>query len=117
MASTDLICSACGAMGKTKTITRGSLLIEIILWLCFLVPGLIYSIWRHTTRHDGCAVCGAEQLIPVSSPRGGQIAREFHGEPATAEPVDTYKGNATRGTIYLIVIAIAVIALIVRACM
>jgi len=45
---------ACGVAHRARVIaarrvapmrTRGSILIEIVLWLCFLVPGLIYFIW------------------------------------------------------------------------
>jgi hypothetical protein len=72
-----LICSACGTTGKPKSETPGSILIEIILWLCFIVPGLIYSIWRHTKRHDVCRSCGAAQLLPVDSPAGRSLAEKY----------------------------------------
>lgn len=61
-------CLACGHEGRTKKITRGSFFIEIILWLCFLIPGLIYSIWRLSTRHDVCANCGGTSIVPLASP-------------------------------------------------
>lgn len=61
-------CTACGSTGKPKTMTRGSIVIEIILWLCFLVPGLIYSIWRLTTRYQACRFCFSDQLVPLGSP-------------------------------------------------
>jgi hypothetical protein len=61
-------CMTCGHEGRTKTVTRGSLLIEIILWLCFLVPGVIYSIWRHTSRHKACGECDGQVLVPPESP-------------------------------------------------
>lgn len=72
-----LICSACGTTGKPKSETPGSILIEIILWLCFIVPGLIYSIWRHTKRHDVCRSCGAAQLLPAESPAGRALAEKY----------------------------------------
>jgi len=61
-------CTTCGHEGGTETKTRGNLLIEIILWLCFLVPGLVYSIWRIASRHQVCASCGAATLVPPDSP-------------------------------------------------
>lgn len=61
-------CTTCGHEGGTESKTRGNLLIEIVLWLCFLVPGLIYSIWRVSSRHDVCASCGASTLVPPDSP-------------------------------------------------
>lgn len=61
-------CTTCGHEGGTESKTRGSFLIEIILWLCFIVPGLIYSIWRVSSRHPVCASCGAATLVPPDSP-------------------------------------------------
>lgn len=61
-------CMTCGVDGLTKTRTRGSIFIEIVLWLCLIVPGLIYSIWRLTTKRQVCASCGAENIIPLDSP-------------------------------------------------
>src|SRR5690606_29737256 len=64
-----MYCSSCGAEGATRTATKGSIWLEIVLWLCFIVPGLIYSIWRITTRHQVCASCGALTLMPPNSPK------------------------------------------------
>lgn len=50
-------CPNCGYVGKPKKFTKGSILIEVVLWLMFLVPGLIYSIWRLTTKYEGCPRC------------------------------------------------------------
>lgn len=63
-----MFCTSCGHEGPTKMFTKGSIWIEIILWLCFLVPGIIYSIWRHNTRAPVCHSCGARTLVPTSSP-------------------------------------------------
>lgn len=77
MAKPALICSTCGHFGPAVTTTPGSFLIELVLWLFFLLPGLIYSIWRLTNKKTGCSACGGTALIPRSSPRGQQLAREF----------------------------------------
>lgn len=62
------LCMTCGHVGKPRRATKGHFILELVLWLCFIVPGLIYSIWRLTTRHDACASCGATTLIPTDSP-------------------------------------------------
>lgn len=68
----DWVCTRCGHVGSTGTETPGNLLIEIILWLFFLIPGLIYSIWRISKRHHVCRSCGTGAgLIPASSPNAG----------------------------------------------
>jgi hypothetical protein len=67
------VCTQCYTVVTPKTITRGSFAIEIILWLCFWVPVLIYSFWRMTTRGEGCPLWGGMVLVPVESPRGKEI--------------------------------------------
>lgn len=64
------VCTQCGYAGASKTATKGSFLIEVVLWLCFLVPGIIYSLWRLTSRHTACPKCGGNTLIPADSPKG-----------------------------------------------
>lgn len=71
-----LFCSSCGSITKPKSHTKGSLLIEIILWVCVIMPGIIYSIWRLTTRFKVCRDCGASTLIPENSP----VAKNFLSE-------------------------------------
>jgi hypothetical protein len=72
------ICANCGEVGSPKLHTKGNILIEIVLWCMLLVPGLIYSIWRHTTRGHVCRECGSDQLVPVESPRGIKLRAEFN---------------------------------------
>lgn len=73
----EFICTSCGNIGQPKRITKGNLLIEIILWLAFLVPGLIYSIWRLTSRYDACPVCKKESMIPTDTPAGQKLVKEY----------------------------------------
>lgn len=70
-------CMTCGHEGPSKNVTKGSLLIEIILWLAFLLPGLLYSIWRHTSRHKACTQCGATNLAPPDAPMALAAKRRF----------------------------------------
>jgi hypothetical protein len=58
----------CGRVAAPVQHTPGSLAIEVVLWLCFLVPGLVYSLWRHSARHDVCASCGGASLLPPDAP-------------------------------------------------
>lgn len=71
------ICAACGVQGRPKKHTRGSIWIEIVLWLCFIIPGLIYSIWRLTTKQTVCRSCGTAGMIPINTPRGKQLAAQY----------------------------------------
>ena len=69
----EMLCVDCLTQGKPKLYTKGYFLIELILWLCFIVPGLIYTVWRVGSRQNVCPSCGGSNLIPVDSPRAKQI--------------------------------------------
>ena len=70
------LCTSCGYIGETKTIAKGSTDTEVILWFCFLIPGLIYSIWRFRSRHEICVLCDQATIIPADFPKAQQIIRE-----------------------------------------
>ena len=63
-----LFCKECGHAGVPVSATPGSIWIELVLWCFFLIPGLVYSLWRHHKRHPACAMCGSAALIPPDSP-------------------------------------------------
>lgn len=85
------ICPHCGHYGFPGKITRGSFLIELLLWLLFIpaivysyvlfLPGLIYSAWRLSTRRRACTKCQSPTVIPVDTPRGQQLIAEFKIDP------------------------------------
>jgi hypothetical protein len=68
-----LLCPNCLTQSKPQTKIKGSILIELILWLCFIIPGLIYSIWRSGSRFKVCPSCKAPNMIPLDSPRAKQL--------------------------------------------
>lgn len=83
-------CTRCGHIGKPQRNTPGSFLIEVILWLCFLVPGIIYSLWRLSARHDVCHECGSREIVPLTSP----IARkQVSADPALQQLVGANEAN------------------------
>lgn len=77
--SKELICANCGFKGTPKKVTKENILIEIILWLFFIIPGLIYSIWRLTTKYKACPKCGATNMVPIDSPIGKKLLKEVIG--------------------------------------
>src|SRR5262245_58023114 len=51
MSNCPWVCKSCESpVYHTKTVTPGSFSIELLLWLLFCLPGLIYSCWRIATR-------------------------------------------------------------------
>lgn len=55
--SGQFFCTSCGEVGKPRVRNRGSSAIEIILWLCFIVPGFFYTVggWGGRIAHAGRA--------------------------------------------------------------
>ena len=51
-------CNSYSAYAKTK----GSGWIELILYLCYLIPGIIYSIWRRGGNSKLCSICNHATL-------------------------------------------------------
>lgn len=62
-------CTNCGYEGEPKISTPGSCLMELILWLFFLVPGVIYSFWRLGNKKPVCPKCGWEYPIKTEDPK------------------------------------------------
>jgi hypothetical protein len=62
-------CQTCGTIARPKRHTKGSFIIEVFLWLMFIVPGLLYSLWRLTTKSWVCPKCGSSDIIPLDSPK------------------------------------------------
>lgn len=61
-------CMTCGIEAVPTTHTKGSFGLEVVLWLLFIVPGLIYSVWRVSSRQQVCASCGGSALVRIDSP-------------------------------------------------
>lgn len=72
-----MICSNCGTVGKPKKHTKGSMLTELFLWLLMVLPGILYSAWRMSTKTMICKTCGSADLLPVNSPRGQKLASQL----------------------------------------
>ena len=60
------LCKNCGATGNTKMQRRGSPKPELLLWLCLLLPGLVYSVWRWMNTYKTCVSCGRKKLVKVT---------------------------------------------------
>lgn len=84
------MCTRCLETVKAEKVTKGSFVIEVLLWLCFLFPGVIYSVWRLTTRYWACPSCGSPELVPSESRRAKQLRGELEteGRSVGKGPVD-----------------------------
>jgi len=87
----QMICTNCGWAGKPVTQIKGSFFVELFLWLCFLLPGIIYSVWRLCSVSKVCVKCRMPTMIPLSSPMGQRLAKEFY--PKECLKIRTEVGN------------------------
>jgi hypothetical protein len=76
----DKVCTACGYVGEAERITKGSFIIEVFLWLMLLVPGVIYTLWRHTSKYEACPECQSPGMIPEDSPVAQKFLADLHRE-------------------------------------
>ncbi len=76
----EKLCRNCGYQGPAKTIIKGSIFIEILLWICFFIPGLIYSLWRVTSRYKACPKCKTPNMISLDSPIA-LLSRQLNQSP------------------------------------
>jgi p-aminobenzoyl-glutamate transporter AbgT len=74
MPESQMICTRCGTIGWPKRYTPGSFGVELLLFLLFIIPGLIYGVWRLAARKWVCATCMADALVPIDSPTGRALA-------------------------------------------
>ena len=63
-------CPNCKYEGQGRHIMKGSLWIEILLWLLVAIPGLIYSIWRLSKQIWTCPKCDFENVKKIDAGKG-----------------------------------------------
>lgn len=61
-------CNNCNSVTTPKP--SGSVIITLILLLFYIIPGIIYEIWRGKNKR--CGLCGSPAIMPLSSPAAQQ---------------------------------------------
>lgn len=79
------VCTRCGHCGETYVRPKGSGGVEFVLWLAIILPGLVYSVWRRSSRRPVCKACGADDLVPPESPAGRELMARY-APPADKAP-------------------------------
>jgi len=69
----ECICTHCHTRVTPEVHTPGSAGLELLAWIVFLVPGLLYSLWRRNARTLICPVCKAPNPIPLTAPAAQQL--------------------------------------------
>lgn len=67
-----MICTNCGHQGRPKRKTRAGMMLEILLWIFFVVPGLVFTIWRQANRYR-CPRCETPNMIPTNSLKAAML--------------------------------------------
>lgn len=67
------VCTRCEQETPKVRNVPGSTLLEVLLYLFGLLPGIIYSLWRRSNAEEGCQHCGAEEIVPADSPRARRL--------------------------------------------
>jgi hypothetical protein len=109
------LCLQCGSIGETKRFMKGSVLTELILWLFFLLPGLIYSIWRHSTVAQVCPNCFSANVIPLDSPVAQNVLANRPKTSGFVQPVSSTEPSAGMSPrkAFAIVIGFAVLMIVI----
>ena len=64
----QVYCSNCKSVTTPKP--SGSVIITLILILFYIIPGIIYEIWRGKNKR--CGQCGSSSIMPLHSPAAQQ---------------------------------------------
>ena len=70
------VCTVCKSDMKPKRQMPGSILIELVLWCFFLIPGLIYSLWRISSAKKACPCCGAFTFVKSNTDVGKDLIKQ-----------------------------------------
>ncbi len=62
-------CPNCQYEGQPKKFIKGSIIIEILLWILGIIPGLIYTLWRRSTKYEGCPKCKFANIYEILKPK------------------------------------------------
>jgi hypothetical protein len=75
------VCMECGCQRDPIDVKRGLLAIEIFMWLLYIFPGVIYSIWRRVRKHQVCPNCRNPSIVLMSSSRAMEMRRLMKAFP------------------------------------
>lgn len=84
------LCTQCGAETSAPLkVPPGSPWVALALAIPFVIPGVVYSVWRYSMRRSACPTCGHAQLIPGDAPlaRTWRAAGWLPARPAAREEV------------------------------
>lgn len=116
-----MICKQCGTVHDGARNLPGNGWIELVLWLAYLVPGLIYSIWRRSKSRLTCGACGSRDLVPLDSPVGRRLRAELPPDVmassrARSSPTPTTTARVIDGSTRVLLAGLGVVLGVGIAC-
>jgi hypothetical protein len=116
-----VVCTRCRNVVTPVMKTPGTFGVELALWLLICIPGIVYSVWRATSKHEACPICGARELVPADSPGAAAIAplgaiEQARALPAPAPQAKTYVSPSVGLTIGIVVVVIYIASIASHAC-
>ena len=76
----NYVCTQCGFVGTPKiSSSESSCLLEIFLFLLFIIPWLIYALFvKGGTGTPVCPDCRSPAIVPADSPMGQKLLYELY---------------------------------------
>lgn len=71
------VCTTCGTMfNRPKIVKPGHWLITVVLVFFYIIPAVIFEVWRTAKERKCCPSCGAATVIPSASTFGQRIVAQ-----------------------------------------
>lgn len=104
-------CTVCKTISaEPENVVPGSTTTEVLLWLIFLLPGVVYTIWRSNARKDVCPACHSSLIVPLETPMGQEIQHAFPSTvPLITKPALVYGENTPNGVKYIATVFLVLI--------
>lgn len=89
----EFACKDCGHIGTPDGYgqLRGNFLMSALLWT-FVIPGMIYSIWRRCGKGT-CPKCGGTSFASLNSEFGKLALEEFYAKEFAKNLPDKTRNN------------------------
>ena len=74
----EIICKNCGEVSNAIIKTKGSIIIEIFLYLFYIIPGVLYTLYRVTNKYPICQHCESKEIILRNKRVGESLYKKLY---------------------------------------
>lgn len=72
----EKLCPHCYYQGKFTKRLGGNAAVELLLYMFFILPGIVYTSHRHRSSKDICPECDQDQGLPIKSKRAIELLEQ-----------------------------------------